>query len=436
MEWSVILMLFGSFFVMLALSVPISFAIAISTLFTIMMTLPVDSALTVVTQKMASGLDNFALLAIPFFILAGNIMNRGGIAMRLIALAKVLGSRLPGSLFHCNVLANMMFGSISGSAVASAAAMGGIMSPLQKKEGYDPELSAAVNITSCPTGLLIPPSNTLIVYSLVSGGTSISALFLAGYLPGILMGLGIMLVAGFMAKRRNYPVAPKPACKEVLFKTLDALPSLLLIFIVIGGIIAGVFTATEASAIAVIYTLVLAMGIYREVKLKELPSIILESSVTTAIVLLLVGASSGMSWAMANADVPYIIQDALLYVSDNPIVIMLFITAILLVIGTFMDMTPAVLIFTPILLPVAMEIGIDPVHFGIIMTFNLCIGICTPPVGSALFVGCSVGKVSIDKVLKPMLPFFVTLIVTLLIVTFIPDISLALPKLLLNYIPL
>lgn len=436
MEWSVILMLFGSFFVMLALSVPISFAIAISTLFTIMMTLPVDSALTVVTQKMASGLDNFALLAIPFFILAGNIMNRGGIAMRLIALAKVLGSRLPGSLFHCNVLANMMFGSISGSAVASAAAMGGIMSPLQKKEGYDPELSAAVNITSCPTGLLIPPSNTLIVYSLVSGGTSISALFLAGYLPGILMGLGIMLVAGFMAKRRNYPVAPKPACKEVLFKTLDALPSLLLIFIVIGGIIAGIFTATEASAIAVIYTLVLAMGIYREVKLKELPSIILESSVTTAIVLLLVGASSGMSWAMANADVPYIIQDALLYVSDNPIVIMLFITAILLVIGTFMDMTPAVLIFTPILLPVAMEIGIDPVHFGIIMTFNLCIGICTPPVGSALFVGCSVGKVSIDKVLKPMLPFFVTLIVTLLIVTFIPDISLALPKLLLNYIPL
>ena len=436
MEWSVILMLFGSFFVMLALSVPISFAIAISTLFTIMMTLPVDSALTVVTQKMASGLDNFALLAIPFFILAGNIMNRGGIAMRLIALAKVLGSRLPGSLFHCNVLANMMFGSISGSAVASAAAMGGIMSPLQKKEGYDPELSAAVNITSCPTGLLIPPSNTLIVYSLVSGGTSISALFLAGYLPGILMGLGIMLVAGFMAKRRNYPVAPKPACKEVLFKTLDALPSLLLIFIVIGGIIAGIFTATEASAIAVVYTLVLAMGIYREVKLKELPSIILESSVTTAIVLLLVGASSGMSWAMANADVPYIIQDALLYVSDNPIVIMLFITAILLVIGTFMDMTPAVLIFTPILLPVAMEIGIDPVHFGIIMTFNLCIGICTPPVGSALFVGCSVGKVGIDKVLKPMLPFFVTLIVTLLIVTFIPDISLALPKLLLNYIPL
>ncbi|OZN24271.1 hypothetical protein CFY87_10100 [Actinobacillus seminis] len=436
MEWSIILVLFGTFAVMLALSVPISFAIAISTLITIATTLPLDSALTVVTQKMASGLDNFALLAIPFFILAGNIMNRGGIAIRLIELAKVLGARLPGSLFHCNVLANMMFGSISGSAVASAAAMGGIMSPLQKKEGYDPELSAAVNIASCPTGLLIPPSNTLIVYSLVSGGTSISALFLGGYLPGILMGLGVMLVAGFMAKKRNYPLAPKPSCKDVFMKTLDAIPSLLLIVIAIGGIIAGIFTATEASAIAVVYTLVLAVGIYKEVKIKELPGIILESSVTTSIVLLLIGASSGMSWAMANADIPYMIQDALMYFSESKFVILLFITVILLIIGTFMDMTPAVLIFTPIFLPVVTELGVDPIHFGIMMTFNLCIGICTPPVGSALFVGCSVGNVSIDRVLKPIVPFFIVLIATLLLVTYIPDISLFLPKYLLNYVPM
>ncbi|MFY1027450.1 TRAP transporter large permease [Actinobacillus seminis] len=436
MEWSIIFVLFGTFAVMLALSVPISFAIAISTLITIATTLPLDSALTVVTQKMASGLDNFALLAIPFFILAGNIMNRGGIAIRLIELAKVLGARLPGSLFHCNVLANMMFGSISGSAVASAAAMGGIMSPLQKKEGYDPELSAAVNIASCPTGLLIPPSNTLIVYSLVSGGTSISALFLGGYLPGILMGLGVMLVAGFMAKKRNYPLAPKPSCKDVFMKTLDAIPSLLLIVIAIGGIIAGIFTATEASAIAVVYTLVLAVGIYKEVKIKELPGIILESSVTTSIVLLLIGASSGMSWAMANADIPYMIQDALMYFSESKFVILLFITVILLIIGTFMDMTPAVLIFTPIFLPVVTELGVDPIHFGIMMTFNLCIGICTPPVGSALFVGCSVGNISIDRVLKPMVPFFIVLIATLLLVTYIPDISLFLPKYLLNYVPM
>lgn len=436
MDWGVVLVLFGSFAIMLALSIPISFAIGISTLITISMSISLENALTVVTQKMASGLDNFALLAIPFFILAGNIMNRGGIAIRLIALAKILGAKLPGSLFHCNVLANMMFGSISGSAVASAAAMGGIMAPLEKKEGYDPALSTAVNVTSCPTGLLIPPSNTLIVYSLVSGGTSISALFLAGYLPGILMGLGIMLVAGFMAKKNNYPVEPTPKAKEILMKTLDAMPSLLLIVIVIGGIVAGVFTATEASAIAVVYTLILAMGIYKEVRLSELPSIILESTITTAIVLLLIGTSSGMSWAMANADIPYMIQDSLTYVSDNPIIIMLAITFILLVIGTFMDMTPAVLIFTPIFLPVAIDLGIDPVHFGILMTFNLCIGICTPPVGSALFVGCSVGGVNIDKVLKPMIPFFMMLIVTLLMVTFIPQISLVLPQLFLGYMPM
>ncbi|MBE2894550.1 TRAP transporter large permease [Spirabiliibacterium falconis] len=436
MEWTIILTLFGSFAIMLALSVPISFAIAIATLITISMSMPSDMAITVITQKLASGLDNFALLAIPFFILAGNIMNRGGIARRLIALAKVLGAKLPGSLFHCNVLANMMFGSISGSAVASAAAMGGIMSPLQKKEGYDPEISAAVNITSCPTGLLIPPSNTLIVYSLVSGGTSISALFLAGYVPGILMGLGIMLVAGFIAKRRQYPVEALPPCKDVLWKLLDALPSLLLIIIVIGGIIAGIFTATEASAIAVVYTFILAVVIYREVKLKELPLIIMNSGITTAIVLLLIGTSSGMSWAMANADIPFLIQDGLNYISDSPIVIMAVIVAILLVIGTFMDMTPAVLIFTPIFLPIASDIGVDPVHFGIIMTFSLCIGICTPPVGSALFVGCSVGNVSIDKVLKPLIPFFIVMILTLLLVTFIPDLSLILPKVLLDYMPL
>lgn len=433
MEWTSIIVLFGSFIILLGLSIPISFAIALSTLLTICVSLPFESALMVVTQKMASGLDNFALLAIPFFILSGNIMNRGGIAMRLIELAKILGARLPGSLFHCNVLANMMFGSISGSAVASAAAMGGIMSPLQKKEGYDPELSAAVNIASCPTGLLIPPSNTLIVYSLVSGGTSISALFLAGYLPGILMGLGVMIVAGIIAQRRGYRKGERVGCTEILKKTVDAIPSLFLIVLVIGGIIGGVFTATEASAIAVVYTFILSVFIYKELKLSELPKVILDSSITTATVLLLIGASSGMSWAMANADVPYLIQDAFLYISDNPIIILLTINILLLIIGTFMDMTPAVLIFTPVFLPIVTDIGVDPVHFGIMMTFNLCLGICTPPVGSALFIGCSVGGVTIDKVLKTMLPFFFVLFVTLLLVTFIPEISLILPKLFLGY---
>ena len=433
MEWSIILVLCGSFFTLLAIGVPISFAIGVASLLTIMMSIPFDSAIAVISQKMASGLDSFSLLAIPFFILAGNIMNRGGIALRLIEFAKVLGGRLPGSLAHVNVLANMMFGSISGSAVAATAAVGGTMAPLQKKEGYDPAFSAAVNITSSPTGLLIPPSNTFIVYSLISGGTSIGALFLAGYIPGILMGLGIMLVAYFFAKKHKYPISPKPTRQEACRKTLDALPSLGLVIVIIGGIIAGIFTATEASAIAVVYTLILSVGIYREISIKQLPAIILEAMITTSIVLLLIGTSMGMSWAMANADIPYTISDALLTVSENPIVILLIINLILLIVGTFMDMTPALLIFTPIFLPIVTELGMDPVHFGILMTFNLSIGICTPPVGSTLFVGCSVAGVKIDKVIKPLLPFYAVLILTLFLVTYVPQLSLALPQMLLGY---
>ncbi len=433
MEWSTIIVLCASFLTLLAIGVPISFAIGVASLLTITMSVPLDSAIAVISQKMASGLDSFSLLAIPFFILAGNIMNRGGIALRLIEFAKVLGGRLPGSLAHVNVLANMMFGSISGSAVAAAAAVGGTMAPLQKKEGYDPAFSAAVNITSSSTGLLIPPSNTFIVYSLISGGTSIGALFLAGYIPGILMGLGIMVIAGIIAKKRNYPVSPKPTMQEACQKTLDALPSLGLVIVIIGGIIAGIFTATEASAIAVVYTLVLSMGIYKEISFKQLPAIILEAMVTTSIVLLLIGTSMGMSWAMANADIPYTISDALLTVSENPIVILLIINLILLIVGTFMDMTPALLIFTPIFLPIVTELGMDPVHFGILMTFNLSIGICTPPVGSTLFVGCSVSGVKIDKVIKPLLPFYAILILTLFLVTYVPQLSLALPQALLGY---
>ncbi|WP_305368935.1 TRAP transporter large permease [Photobacterium leiognathi] len=433
MEWQLILTLFGSFGVLLILGIPVSFSIGLSSLATIMMSLPLEPAIAVVAQRMAAGLDNFALLAIPFFILAGNIMNQGGIAIRLINFAKVLGGQLPGSLAHVNVLANMMFGSISGSAVASAAAVGGTMAPLQKKDGYDEAFSAAVNITSCPTGLLIPPSNTLIVFSLVSGGTSIAALFLAGYLPGILMGLSLMIVAGIIAKRRGYPVAARPTLAVVWDTFIKAAPSLLLIVVIMGGIIGGIFTATEASAIAVVYTLVLAVGVYREVTVRDLPKIVLESAVTTSIVLLLVGASMGMSWAMANADIPYMIADALLAVSENPLIILLIINVILLIVGIFMDMTPAVLIFTPIFLPIVLDMGVDPVHFGIMMTFNLAIGLCTPPVGSALFVGCSVANISIDKVIKPLLPFYAALFLALLAITFIPQISLLLPQLILGY---
>jgi tripartite ATP-independent transporter DctM subunit len=433
MEWQATLTLFVVFGSLMAIGVPISFAIGIATLVTFMISMSFDQSIFIVAQQMASGLDSFTLLAIPFFILAGNIMNRGGIAMRLIEFAKILGGRLPGSLAHCNVLANMMFGSISGSAVASAAAVGGVMAPVQKKEGYDPAYSAAVNIASCPTGLLIPPSTTFIVYSLITNGTSIAALFVAGYVPGILMGLGLMFVAGIIAKKRGYPVAPKPSWREVLAKTQDAVLPLGLIVIIMGGIVGGVFTATEASAVAVIYTLFLALIWYREISIKDLPSIILESAITTSIVLLMIGCSIAMSKAMAFSDIPYTISDALLELSENPLVLLLIINIALLVVGTFMDMTPALLIFTPIFLPVVRDMGMDPVHFGVMMTFNLCIGICTPPVGSALFVGCSVAKVAISKVIRPMLPFYAVLVLLLLVVTYVPQLSLFLPQLLLGY---
>lgn len=428
-----ILLLFGSFGLLMLLGVPIAFAIGIATTFTFLLFMGVEQSLFIVAQQMASGLDSFTLLAIPFFILAGNIMNRGGIALRLINFAKVLGGRLPGALAHCNVIANMMFGSISGSAVASAAAVGGVMAPLQRKEGYDPAFSAAVNIASCPTGLLIPPSATLIVYSLITGGTSIAALFVAGYVPGILMGLGLMVVAGVIAKRRGYPVAPRPSLNEVLTSARDAALPLGLIVIVMGGIISGVFTATEASAAAVLYTLVLALVWYREITVKDLPAILIESAVTTSVVLLMIGASIAMSRVMAFGGIPFAISDFLLGLSDNPIAILLAINVALLIVGTFMDMTPALLIFTPIFMPVVKGLGMDPVHFGIVMTLNLCIGICTPPVGSALFVGCSVGGTSIAKVIRPLLPFYGLLFTLLMLVTYVPEISLFLPRLLLGY---
>lgn len=430
MDANVALALFGSFLILVFLGVPVSFSIGIASVISIAMMMPTDIAIGVVAQRLAAGLDSFSLLAIPFFILAGTLMSNGGIAIRLINLAQVLGGRLPGSLGHVNVLSNMLFGSISGSAVASAAAVGGTLAPIQKRAGYDPAYSTAINVSSCISGLLIPPSNVLIVYSLSAGGVSVAALFVAGYIPGILMGLAVMLTGGIIAKRRGYPVEPKPSRAHVVKVVLDAIPSLMMIVIVIGGILGGVFTATEASAIAVIYTFILSVLVYREVRLRALPKLVLEAVVTSSIVLLLVGVSTGMSWAMTNAGIPFAISDFLLGISDNPMIILLMITLTLLIVGVFMDMTPAVLIFTPILLPVATDLGIDPIHFGIMMVFNLCIGLCTPPVGSALFVGCSVSGVRIQHLIKPLMPFYLALIAMLLAVTFLPSLSLMLPRLL------
>lgn len=433
MDSAIALTLFGVFFILVFIGVPISFAIGIATVGSMLLMFPWDIAVITVSQRLANGLDNFALLAIPFFIFAGTLMNSGGIAIRLINLAQVMVGRVPGSLGHVNVLANMMFGSISGSAVAAvaaAAAVGGTLNPIQRQKGYDPTFSTAVNVSSCITGLLIPPSNVLIVFSLTAGGVSVASLFMAGYLPGILMGLSIMLVCGCIAKRRGYPVSERPTCAQAAKAFFDALPSLLLVIIVMGGILGGIFTATEASAIAVVYTFILSVLIYREVKWRDLPQLILESVVTTSIVLLLIGFSVGMSWAMTNADIPYMISDALMGVSENPVVILLLINIVLLIVGIFMDMTPAVLIFTPIFLPIAEDLGMNPVHFGIMMVANLCIGLLTPPVGSALFVGCSISGVKIQQLIKPLLPFYAALLIALMMIVYIPPISLFIPQLL------
>lgn len=416
------------FAVLLFAGVPISFAIGSAALAALLMSLDPAPAATVLAQRMATGLDSFALLAIPFFILSGQLMNRGGIARRLIDLAKVIVGRLPGGLAYVNVLGSMLFGSISGSAVAAAAAIGGTMSPMMKREGYDREFSAAVNITAAPIGLLIPPSNIMVVYSLASGGVSIAALFLAGYVPGIVLGLALMVVVGVIAKRRGYPVGEKVALGEGVRIFLSALPSLLLVAIVMGGIILGWFTPTEASAIAVAYTFLLSVVIYREIKWSELPRLLTDSAATTAIVLLLIGTSMGMSWVMSSANIPQTISQGLIGLADDPIMLFLLINLLLLVVGTFMDMTPAVLIFTPILLPVVTKLGMSPLHFGLVLIFNLCIGLCTPPVGSCLFVGCGVAGTTIAKVWRPLLPFFFAMFVVLMLVTYWPALSLALPK--------
>ncbi|WP_298238565.1 TRAP transporter large permease [uncultured Algibacter sp.] len=428
MEYLPIIVLIVSFLGLLLIGVPVAWSIAISSLLTMLASIPALPALTTVSQRIGTGLDSFALLAIPFFVLSGQLMNKGGIAHRLIAFAKTLVGALPGGLALINVIAAMLMGAIAGSAMASASAMGSILGPEMEKEGYSKEFGAAVNITSATTGLIIPPSNILIVYSLASGGVSIAALFLAGYIPGILTGLLLMIVASVWAKKKNYKVGKRSSFKEIFKTFVDAFPSLMLLVVVIGGIVVGIFTATEASAIAVLYTLILAFW-YKEISVKNLPQILLDSCGTTAIVMLLIGASMSMSWVMSYENIPQDISNLLLGLSDNTIVILLIINLLLLFVGIFMDMTPAVLIFTPIFLPIITKLGMDPIQFGIIMVLNLCIGLCTPPVGSVLFVGVGIANTTIEKVVKPLLPLFIAMVVSLFLVTYFPQLSLWLPSL-------
>ena len=428
MEISILVLLL-SFIVLLTLGVPVSICIGATTILTMLVTIDVTPALTTAAQRMAGGLDSFPLLAIPFFILSGLLMGQGGIAHRLVNFAKVLIGMLPGGLAFVNVISCALFGAISGSAVAATSAIGSFMIPTMSKEGYDKNFSTALTVTASTTGLLIPPSNILIIYSLASGGVSIAALFIAGYLPGLLVTVALMGVCAVYAKINKMPVGRRPTLRELAVCTKDALPSLALIIIVIGGIVAGIFTATEASVIAVLYAGFLSLVIYREVKWKDMPQLLVKSAETTAVVMLLIATSSAMSWILSYENIPQSLSSALLALSSDPVMILLTINLILLLVGTFMDMTPAVLIFTPIFLPIAESLGVSPLHFGIMMVANLCIGLCTPPVGSVLFVGCSVAKTSIPKLIKPLLPMYAAMFAALAIIIFVPAVSEFLPRL-------
>ena len=422
------LSLFGSFFVMLLAGVPISAGIGIASVITALFSMPADIFALIAAQRCFSGLDSFSLLALPFFTLGGNIMNKGGIARRLIRLARLLVGKIPGYLAATNVLANMFFGAVSGSSVAATSAMGSILSPLEAEEGYDPNFSAAVNICSAPTGILIPPSGPLILYSITAGGVSVAALFMGGYLTGILLGLCVGALTIYLAVKKGYKASTVKDEDPAVKIWIDAVPSLLAVIIVMGGILGGFFTATEAGVVMCLYCLLLAV-LYREITFKTFYDMLADTMKSSATILFLIAASSIMSYVMSYSGIPAAISEGLMSISNNRYVILLIMNVFLLIMGCFLDLTPAVLIFTPIFLPIATSIGMSPVHFGLMLITNLGIGSVTPPVGSCLFVGCGVAKVKIEGVTKYIIPLFCGMVVALFLITYIPAIPMIVPYL-------
>ena len=462
-EIAVVLIL--AFVVLMALDVPIAFAIILAGFLAILAEGSSDPGV-VLALKLTNGVNSFVLLAIPFFILSGNLMGRGGLARRLIDFTSVLVGTVPGGLSYVNTLTCMLFGSISGSSAAAVSSIGGFMIPEMNRKGYDRDFNVAVTTTAATTGLMIPPSNVMIVYSVAAGSVSIAAMFMAGVVPGILTGLCIMFAAavvslmkGFRGEEFEIPtwkrltaIAVIAACIAAVvvansapwvaavmatlttivclacFETFrNAFLTLLMIVIVIGGILAGIFTATEAAAISVVYAFILSFVFYRQIKLTELPAILQETCVTSAVVLLLIAACAGLSWILTLANIPQTVSALLLSMSDNPIVILIAINVLLICVGTFMDMTPAILIFTPIFLPVVEQLGMHPIHFGMMLIVNLSIGLCTPPVGTCLFIGCKVGETTIANMIRPLLPFYMAMIVALVVITYVPSTCLWLP---------
>ncbi len=419
--------LLGSFALLLVLKVPITFTLAMSSIVTaIYLKIP----LMAILQQMVQGVNSFSLLAIPFFIIAGEIMGEGGISRRLIEFSNVIVGRVRGGLAQVNVLASMFFGGISGSAVADVSSIGTILIPMMKKQGYKSDFSVAITVTSACQGIIIPPSHNMIIYSLAAGGVSVGRLFLGGFIPGVSLGIALMIVCYILAVKQNHPRGGSYTWKEALRVTKEAVLGLITAVIIMGGVISGVFTATESAAVACVYAFFVTFFVYREIPLSRMNKILYSSLKTLAMVMSLIAAAKAFGWLLAYLRIPALATSALLSVSDNPVILLLLINLLLLGLGCIMDMAPLILITTPILFPVVVKtLGMDPVQFGIMMMLNLGIGLCTPPVGSALFVGCAVGKIPIEEATRAMIPFYVTMIVVLLLITFVPQIVMFIPNL-------
>ena len=411
------IILIGGFVVLLLLKVPVSFAMLLSTLGSALVT---GTNFSVMIRQMMDGANNFSLLSIPFFIVMGEFMGAGGISEKIVALANLAVGRFRGGLAYVNVLDSMFFGGISGSAVADVSSLGSMVIPMMKQQGYDEDFAVGLTVTTACQGVLIPPSHNMVIYALAAGGVSIGTLFVAGLLPGIFLGCGMMLMCFLMSKRYNFPKGLGVEKGQRLKVLLDGILPMMTLVIIMVGTGAGVFTATESSAIACVYTMFLAIVVFRTVKIKEVPGLIKNSLKTLAVVLTLIASAKAFAYMMTRLRIPLAITNGLIGFSDNPYVILLIINILLMILGCFMDMAPLIMIMTPILLPVVQTFDMSTVHFGIMLIFNLAIGLCTPPVGSALFVGCAVGKTSLEATSKKMLPLFAVMVIVLMLVTYIP----------------
>ena len=422
-----IAIMLGSFIILLMLRMPISFTLGISSALT---ALYLNIPLATVFQRMVSGVQAFSLLAIPFFILAGEIMGQGGISRRLIALANACVGWMRGGLAQVNILASMFFGGISGSAVADTSSIGSILIPMMTDSGYDKDFSVAVTVTSSCQGVMIPPSHNMILFAMAAGGgVSIGQLFMGGLIPGIILGIALMIMTAIIARKRNYPKGRVLSVKEIWKVTKDALLGLMTCIIIVGGVIFGWFTATESAAVAVVYAFIITFFVYREIPLRQFGYILRKSLRTIAMVMALIATASMFGWLLAYLKIPAMVTTALLGISTNKVVILLLINVMCLILGCIMDMGPLILILTPILLPVATQLGMEPVQFGAMLILNLAIGLCTPPVGAALFAGCSIGRIKIEHATKACLPFYAMMILVLMLVTFVQPISMFVPHL-------